>query len=379
MHPPLRELSVAVIGAGISGLAAARELAPLCNAVRVFEKSRGPGGRISTRRTGLGVTFDHGTQYFTVRDIAFAREVDAWAAADVVEAWRGHIVRIATGPAGARIIGDAAARGSFAPPVVYTDPVDDGELRFTGVPGMSAIARHLAVGTDVAYDARVARAVHDGTKWELRGEHDEDLGAWDVLIVSAPAPQTEALLREAAPEIAAAAATAVMQPCWAAMLGLSQPSGLAFAAAFVGSTGESGGTVGTDGPLAWIARNSSKPGRVVPADSRVAETWVLHAGRAWSLAHVDESPEWAANVMYRAFLALIPGRIESANRAGPLADPLLLESHRWRFAFVAEPLGRPCLWDARLRVGACGDWCIGPRVEAAWMSGMALAAAVAAG
>ena len=61
----------AVVGAGLAGLAAARALVAADRAVDLFEKSRGTGGRVATRRA-LGTTFDHGAQYFTVRDSGFS-------------------------------------------------------------------------------------------------------------------------------------------------------------------------------------------------------------------------------------------------------------------------------------------------------------------
>ena len=45
--------------------------------------------------------------------------------------------------------------------------------------------------------------------------------------------------------------------------------------------------------------------------------------------------------------------------------------HRWRYALVEKPLGESYIWDATLRLGACGDWCLGPRIEAAFNSGEA--------
>ena len=57
----------------------------------------------------------------------------------------------------------------------------------------------------------------------------------------------------------------------------------------------------------------------------------------------------------------------------PLPAPRLLEAHRWRYALAAVPLAGGCLFDPAARVGACGDWCNGPRVESAWLSGVALA------
>ena len=53
---------VAIIGAGISGLACARQLAKAGVSVVVFDKGRGIGGRVATRRAG-DLQFDHGAPF----------------------------------------------------------------------------------------------------------------------------------------------------------------------------------------------------------------------------------------------------------------------------------------------------------------------------
>ncbi|MGH8831163.1 MAG: FAD-dependent oxidoreductase, partial [Polaromonas sp.] len=63
---------VAVVGAGIAGIACARTLAQAGHRVTVFEKNRGAGGRMATRDSEFG-GFDHGVQYFTVRDARFEK------------------------------------------------------------------------------------------------------------------------------------------------------------------------------------------------------------------------------------------------------------------------------------------------------------------
>ena len=117
-----------------------------------------------------------------------------------------------------------------------------------------------------------------------------------------------------------------------------------------------------DGPLAWIARNASKPGR----DGR---TLVVHAGPAWSRSNLEEAPG--------AVVAALAPHWRAAT--GITAPPSFAAAHRWRFALVEETAGTPFLWDGAARLGACGDWGLGPRVEAAFDSGEALADAVIAG
>jgi renalase len=114
------------------------------------------------------------------------------------------------------------------------------------------------------------------------------------------------------------------------------------------------------GPVAWIARNDSKPGR----DS-APETVVVHATPAWSRAHLDDSAEGAA----AALLSDLRPQIGDA-------EPAFRMVHRWLYARVEQAAGTPYLWDPARQVGACGDWAVGPRVECAFDSGEALAGAI---
>ena len=109
--------------------------------------------------------------------------------------------------------------------------------------------------------------------------------------------------------------------------------------------------------IGWAARNSSKPGRIGP------ESWVVQASPVWSRLHVEADPEWVTASLKEAL----------SNMLDIPLPPVSGEScHRWRFARSGAD-GSGALFDRVHRVGLCGDWLIGPRVEAAWLSGKALA------
>ena len=126
----------AVVGAGLAGLSCARTLVDHDVDVTVFDKGRGVGGRLATRRIGAH-TFDLGAQYFTVRDERFQRWVRAWVEDGACAPWRGRIVAVGG-------TGDAPR------------PVEAFE-RLVGTPDMSEIARRLAVGLSVHRGCRVDR------------------------------------------------------------------------------------------------------------------------------------------------------------------------------------------------------------------------------
>jgi predicted NAD/FAD-dependent oxidoreductase len=98
--------SCVVVGAGVSGLLAARELSATEGRVVVLDGGRDIGGRMATQRMGNG-TFGHGAQFFTVRSERFERPIAGWQEAGVVEEWTRGLARMEPGrrgrhPAGAR-------------------------------------------------------------------------------------------------------------------------------------------------------------------------------------------------------------------------------------------------------------------------------------
>jgi predicted NAD/FAD-dependent oxidoreductase len=283
---------------------------------------------MSTRRADEW-RFDHGAQYFTARNPEFSRQVDSWRHLGLVEKWAARIAVI--------------DQGSI-------DFKCDSIERFVGVPGMNAICRHLAAGLEVTYQIEVGGLERREFGWSLTDANGADIGRYDTVVVSAPAPQSARLLEGVAPAIATAASAVEIAPCWAAMVGFARPLETEFDGAFVAGS-----------PLSWVARNTSKPGR--PS----AESWVLHASPEWSQRHLEIERERAAGLLLEAF---------SRALGGPVDAPVHLAAHRWRFALPNEPLAQACLADPELRVVACGDWCGGPRVEGAFLSGLAAAHAV---
>lgn len=317
--------SVAVIGAGVCGASAARVLADAGLRVVVHDKGRAPGGRASTR-AGAGDHHDHGAQYFTARDAAFVDQLRRWSAAKVAAEWQPRLVAIA-----------ADGRRSQPAP----------ERRWVGMPGMGQLAASLLAGTDLRCGSRVVAVERHQRRWWLRLADGSADGPHDALLCTLPAPQARELL--AGDALMAAAAGVQFAPCWALLVEFAEAFDAGFDAAFVNGAG----------PLSWLARDSSKPGR--PAGER----WVAHAGPEYSRANLDSAaPAVAAELTaaLRATLASAPPLISRAS------------VHRWRYALAQPPLHIGALADGGRCLAVGGDWCHGSRVEGAWCSGRMLAA-----
>jgi len=305
-------MRIGIIGAGMAGLACAEGLASQGHEVILLDKGRGPGGRMSTRRmaTPAGeAQFDHGAQFFTVRDPGFVHRVEAWIAQGVAAPWP------AAGPEA-----------------------------FVGVPGMNAPIRQMAQGQAVSWSHQVSRIEALGSGYRLHLEAVEPIEV-DTLVLATPAEQAAVLLDTLAPDLAARAAATVADPCWTTMLAFAEPVAVAQ------------DCWRSEGEIGWAARNASKPGRPD------LETWVVQASPFWSRTHLEAAPETVTAQLKSALAEML---------GVALPAPVIETSHRWRFARSGAE-GSQALYDPDRRLGLCGDWLIGPRVEAAWLSGTALA------
>jgi predicted NAD/FAD-dependent oxidoreductase len=225
---------------------------------------------------------------------------------------------------------------------------------------MSAVPRHLARGLDVrggltatalvrepasphpaTEDARRSRPT-PGRRWQVSLADGATIGPFDAAIVAVPAPQAAPLLVES-PDLAADAARVRMHPCWVVLAAFDERVPTPFDGAFVASS-----------PLGWIARDRSKPQR------GFAETWVLHGSATWSAAHADDRAETLGPFLLNAFADLVRGTVPR---------PVHVGTHRWRWACADPPLARGALIDRERRLAVCGDWCLGNRIESAWLSG----------
>jgi renalase len=300
---------VAVIGTGIAGLTAARVLVEADIPVVVFDKSRAVGGRMATRR-GDYVEFDHGAQYFKATTPEFREEIATWERAGVAAAW--------------------------------------GEGRFVGVPDMTAPARATGADLTLNYNCTISALTQTNGAWfvsALEGAVAQPVGGFGAVLLAIPAPQVANVLAASGLKLLGVD-IATYAPCWALMVALEKPI-----------QGHAPSVKPASEIIAWIANNSSKPQRAPrPA------CYVAHAHAAWSRANLELSREDARDVMLAEFATLT-----GADLAGSSAV-----AHRWRYALVERAVGQPCLFDAQASVGACGDWCLGPRVEDAWLSGRAL-------
>ncbi|TFZ08746.1 NAD(P)/FAD-dependent oxidoreductase [Ramlibacter humi] len=345
--PPSHPRRYAVIGAGLAGIACARTLAQAGHEVRVLEQASQVGGRMAGATSPFG-SFDSGAQYFTVRDDRFRRALETTPAA--VRPWNTNAVRVLDP------LGRIAEAAEPSP-----------QTRWVGAPVMDALprewARPLADALSLdTFAERIEPDALDTRRWQVRtagpqgAVHVEP--GFDAVLLAIPAPHAAALLERSrvAPVFAQKLAQVDIAPCWTLMLAFPQagttPLGPQWNAA-----------LSSHHRVAWLARESTKPGR------EPVERWTVQASPAWSAEHFGDDEARVTAKLLKAF----------AEITGIRAQPAHTQARRWRHAKTLTPLGRSHLWDSQVGLGLCGDWCLGHRVEHAFASGLELALAALEG
>jgi predicted NAD/FAD-dependent oxidoreductase len=307
---------IAIIGAGMAGAACARTLVDGGLAVTVFDKGRGPGGRMSTRRVEA-MSFDHGAAAFEASSPQFRAEVQRWSADGLVAPW----------PATAAI---------------------DESTTWVGRPSMNRLCQHLLTGVSVHTGVQVRSVSPSGAQLRVSFERERADELFDAVVCTVPSPQVPPILGSWA-ELVAAAEAVPFEAQWVAMLAFSAP--VAGAATLIQSWAD-------NSVIASAWREPAKPAR----DS--FECWTVQTSADFTARYLEDSAPQVADRVLAAFGAL----------DGVELTPLVMAiAHRWRYARPARPLRTGPLTANDGRLVVAGDWTADGTVDGAWCSGVAAA------
>ena len=322
--------SVAVIGAGLSGLVVARRLRTLAD-VTVFEKSRGAGGRMATRYAG-DYEFDHGAQFFTARTERFRTFLKPLIDAGHVADWQAGFAEFD----GRELKAVRSWDGHYP--------------HYVGAPRMNRIGKVLSADLKIAFETTIASIAKENDGWTLTDSADARFGPFDWLVLTAPAPQTATLARDFR-GLVDYCGRRRMLGCFAMMLGFAEPLDLPWQAAIV-----------RNADISWMSVNSSKPGRKSPF------TLVVHSTNAWADAHMDDDSNEVLERMLDQASMITGKELQNADHR---------QLHRWRYANSDKQPEPSRFIDEADGLAACGDWCVRGRIEAAFNSADELAATLA--
>ena len=319
-------IDILVVGAGLSGLMAASILQKSGYRVTVLEKDPDIGGRALTLRIGNGLA-DVGAQFFTIRSSEFRSWVQQWEYEKVVSLW-------STG----------FSHDSFT-------QASDGHPRYIANGGMSALAYHLAHDLDdVRAGLAVMTATPTGENWLVQNE-EGDIFTAQALVLTAPVPQSLAVLRAGATHLSDNDTAALNRiqywPCVCGLFAIQGPLHLP----------EPGAVQRPNAPISWIADNHRKG---------ISQT---------TLVTVHASSDYSRRIWGSSDESILADLRDSLR---PYIEPStkIEEAHliRWQYSVPTIVHPAPYLLAEFLPpLIFAGDAFAGPRIEGAVMSGFAAA------
>jgi len=322
--------NIAIIGAGMAGLTLAQRLHPHAQVV-VFEKSRGVGGRMATRHAEP-FSFDHGTQFFTVRDKRFAAFIAPYRTAGLVQEWQGKAI-------------------TFDPDKKIADRLWF-EPHYVACPGMNSLCKKMAEEIQIEFNCEVAPlAEKTANGWELHDTGKRSLGHFDLVISTAPPIQTCRLFDPFLPADSALRHNKMLA-CFTLMFGFNRPWDKPWIAAKVNNSA-----------LEWIAVNSTKPGR-----DHERTTLVVNSSNAWAEQHVHDDLHEVEASLRAQLQALLNIELDA---------PDYFSLHRWRYALLDKPHDDTSravpYFDQAHKLASVGDWGSRSRIEDVWIEANRLA------
>lgn len=320
-------MRVGIVGAGISGLAAARALKKFGHSPIVFEKNDRLGGRVATRKIG-DYLFDTGASAITPRgheiETVILKELDTTELIKIEKPLYMH--------------------QSMRP--VIPDNVKSAPARYTYTTGNERLADLLAQDLDVRRNTQVETLEKKGSGYRVLGED------FDAIILTPPVPQSAAILwsvGESRPF-----ANCRYRPCLSILLGFAKPVADVHYSALLDPEQRH--------PLMWLSLESVKsPGRAPKGHTAI----VLQMAPSYSLSNfaapdqriIDDSLDYLAWVF-----------------GDDWKPPEVSEVKRWKYSqpdsvALFETVNDP---DAKLIIS--GDGVVAGRLENAYDSGLKAAA-----
>jgi renalase len=315
-------LQVLIVGAGMAGLSAAQELIKNGHQVIVLDKSRGVGGRMSTRTIKPNnlqeenvdniAKADHGAQYFSSKTPDFQKFVADFSQQGIIKSWQ-------------------LAQRDF--------------LRYVGVNGMNSIPKKIAESLTVFTNEKAIKLQGRQVFTESGKVYEPE-----ALILTMPAPQVLELFQNSEIGLNSSEKEVLQSihyaPCFAVMAVLKAPTNI-----------PSGGLILEDFPISWIADNFQKGITQIP-------TATIHASSAFSEEHLEGDISQIGELLLKSASEwILPENIVS------------YQTHRWRYSLAQERVGNPYLeiTSHSLPILCGGDGFGIGNIEGAFISGKAMA------
>lgn len=308
-----------VIGSGISGATIANFLNKK-HQVKIFDKARGPGGRSSFKRFENEIGYDHGMQYISPKSIKFKRFINELIKKRVLKVWRGkHLY--------------------------FKDKKKEikNHQKIIGLRGNNDISKHLIKDIESHFQSELKNIKRIKNYWELKFLDNSKIYCKN-LILTCPYPQTKKLLRGYLNK-SFFKNKVNMDANITAMFTLKKKQNKVCSYLF------------DDPVLGWASFENSK-GRFKSKYNH----WTLQSTYSWANKNINKNKDNKiknAKILIKRFFELTKFEKEL---------PKNILNHGWKYSSNSKPFLMKSYWDPKKRIGICGDWFVGPRLESGWIS-----------
>ena len=313
--------NIAVIGAGLAGTT----VASLMNEnfdVKIFEKSKNVGGRMSTRKEAP-FNFDHGAQFFKIDTDDFKNFLSDLFTQKIIKPWNFKL---------------AYFEGQYLNKIKL---IEDGDKFFVGVPNMDSIIKYLSKKCNVILNTKIERIVRKNDKWNLFDQNKKSYGLYDWVILSLPVRQSLELISNKI-SFYSLIEKIKMKSCFSLMVGMNKSLNLEYDAALIENE-----------DIAWFAVNNSKPGRINK------NCLIINSSYEYASKNMNTSKEKVLkHLLYKSSKFLNYDLLKSN----------IIKLHHWKYVEAEYSPKENFFIDHKEKIAVCGDWFINSRVEGAFIS-----------
>ncbi|KAI5060223.1 hypothetical protein GOP47_0025135 [Adiantum capillus-veneris] len=354
--PISKDPKIAILGGGMSGLICALTLQEKGIRSTLFDTGKhGLGGRMGTRHVaqinGDQLAFDHAAQYFTATDPKFKKLVNQWMEEGAVREWKG-------------VVGTLEMGGKFTEL--------QSSMKYIATNGMRLFADHLVSKReliDVVRPCWISRVKELDGRWHL-SEYENRQGEFDIVIIAHNGKCANRLLGPiGVPLVAKQMKRLELSSIWALMAAFDQPLPTPISPS--GNEQIEGAFVAGIDSLSWMGNNTAK---LHASQNSWPYCWTFFSTAKYGKKNKVPQESIPTVRAARVKKEMLQG-VEKALglEEGSLPAPLYMKVQLWGAANPVNSPHVPCIFDAHGRVGICGDWLLGSNLEAAALSGMAMA------
>ena len=306
-----------VLGSGLSGSI----IANLLNnkySIEIIDKAKGIGGRASNKKIGQSISFDHGLQYFSSKNVLFNKYLEKFIKKKILKIWSGNHLD-------------------------FTFKNNLNSKKIIGVRGNNDLNKYLLRNIKKNLSQEIINIHFKKTHWEILSKKKKFKAK--NLIITFPFEQTKKLAKKYLSKNFLKQKVKMSPNITLLIKQMTKQQIPVCSIKFNNKV------------IAWAAHENSKK-RFKSKDSY----WTIQASEYYSKKIINlykKKRNHYSKIMVREFSDILSLNYKNLK---------VYKIHGWKYSSNKIGLNKKCYWDKKLRVGLCGDWFVGPKAESAWHS-----------